>query len=301
MLEIYIKLLPVFGFFFLGTALRMLKLITHKHGALLLKTVFYVTLPVLILVRVAEAELTLDKLYLPVINIVINLGCMSVMLVVTRKMHIARATLGVMLVSSVLINDSLLYPFVSAVLDKEAFLDLVIFDIGNAIVAVTVAYAVAFYYGEEVLELKTIFINILKLPALWSLVIALILNVNAIAIPAAPLGILEPFGMLTNPFILVSLGIYFSPRIKNLRLLSITIIIRMFVGLLIGCAIVTVLDLSGSSYIIVLLCSAAPMGFNTLTYASLAKLDIEFASNVVSISILIALFTIPFMLYFLQA
>jgi malate permease and related proteins len=129
----------------------------------------------------------------------------------------------------------------------------------------------------------------------------LVLNVSSTLIPAAPLVILEPFGMLTNPFILLSLGIYFNPRIKNLRLLSITIIIRMFVGLLIGCVIVTVLDLSGSSYIIVLLCSAAPMGFNTLTYASLAKLDIEFASSVVSISILIALFTIPFMMYFLQA
>jgi malate permease and related proteins len=301
MLEIYIKLLPVFGFFFLGVALRYLKLATYEHGALLLKMVFFATLPVLILVRVAEAELTLDKLYLPFINMAINLGCMSVMLVVTRKMQIARATLGVMLVSSALINDSLLYPFVSAVLDKEAFLDLVIFDIGNAVMAVTVAYAVAFHYGEEGLEFKTIFINILKLPALWALVIALALNVSSTLIPAAPLVILEPFGMLTNPFILLSLGIYFNPRIKNLRLLSITIIIRMFVGLLIGCVIVTVLDLSGSSYIIVLLCSAAPMGFNTLTYASLAKLDIEFASSVVSISILIALFTIPFMMYFLQA
>jgi predicted permease len=300
MLEIYIKLLPVFGFFFLGTVLRRLKLATYEHGALLLKLVFFVTLPVLILVRVAEAELSLEKLYLPFINIAINLGCMSVMLMVTRKMQIARSTLGVMLVSSVIINDSLLYPFISAVLDKEAFLDLVIFDIGNAVMAVTIAYAVAFHYGEERIALKIIFINIFKLPALWALILALVLNVSSTTIPAAPLVVLEPFGMLTNPFILISLGLYFNPRIKNLRLLSITIIIRMFVGLLIGCVIVRVLDLSDSSYMVVLLCSAAPMGFNTLTYASLAKLDIEFASSVVSISILIALFTIPFMMYFLS-
>jgi len=80
-----------------------------------------------------------------------------------------------------------------------------------------------------------------------------------------------------------------------------TIGVRMLLGLLIGFSFVVLFDLQGITAAVVILCASAPIGFNCLTFSSLAKLDMNYASSVVSLSILIGLFSIPIMLYLLQA
>ncbi len=300
MLEIYIKLLPVFGYFSLGILLKTFNLAHHRHGDFLLKFMFFGTLPILVLIKLTQAQLSIDKLYLPFMNIGINLGCVSVMLLVTRFMQIERGTLGVMLVSSLILNNIFMFPFILTVFGDQAFADLVIFDIGNAITAVTLAYVVAFSFGPEHLKLRSILLNVLKLPAVWALIVAVTLNLHSIHLPGQTIELLEPVGLLTSPLILISLGIYFTPRIKRLNLVAITVFIRMSIGLIIGVTIAEVFDLHGSGYQVVVLCSAAPIGFNALTFSSLAKLDVGFAASVVSTSILLALIAIPMLMYFLQ-
>jgi len=49
----------------------------------------------------------------------------------------------------------------------------------------------------------------------------------------------------------------------------------------------------------VVVCSALPIGFNTLIFANLENMDREFAATEVSISILIALFLIPYLIWLL--
>ncbi len=301
MLEIYIKLLPVFAYFFLGVLLKTLKLARDDHGALLLKVMFFFTLPILVLVKLTETQLSLGKAYLPLMNIGINFICLGVMMLLTRRLEIARTTLGVMLLGSMIMNNFFMFPFIITVLGDEAFVDAMIFDIGNAVTTMTLAYAIAFRYGPENLKLSNIVLNVVKLPVLWALVVAISLNLGEIRLPVPVLKILEPVGLLTMPFILVALGIYFSLKIRNLRLLLMTIGVRMLLGLLIGFSFVVLFDLQGVTAAVVILCGSAPIGFNSLTFSSLAKLDMNFASSVVSLSILIGLFSIPILLYLLQA
>jgi malate permease and related proteins len=300
MLEIYIKLLPVFAFFVLGVGLKTFKVANHAHGAFLLKFMFFVTLPVLILLKLTQTHIGLDKLYLPFMNIGINLACMLVMLLLTRFMQIERGTLGVMLVSSMIMNNVFIFPFILAVFTDQAFTDAVIFDIGNAVMTMTLTYVVAFRYGPDRAKLHSICMNVLKLPAIWALVVAVILNLNSIHLPGIAIDLLQPVSLLTGPLILIALGIYFTPRIKHKRLVAITVTVRMLFGLLIGLAISTIFGLQGETFMVVVLCSAAPIGFNALTYASLAKLDVGFAAGAVSTSILIAMIEIPLLMYLLQ-
>ncbi len=299
MLEIYIKLLPVFAFFALGVILSQFKYASHEHGGFLLKLMFFVTLPILILVKLPPIEIGPDKIYLPLMNILINLGCMMVMIITTRFMQIERKTLGVMLVSSMIINNIFIFPFILTVLGDEAFADAIIFDIGNGLTTLTLTYVVAFSYGPNRARLRAILLNMIKLPVMWALLLALLLNFNSITLPESINYFLEPIGLLTSPLILIALGIYFTPRMKNLSLISLTIFIRMFFGLLIGISLATIFNLQGQTYAVVVLCSAAPIGFNALTYSSLAKLDMEFASSAVSMSILIGMITIPIMMSFM--
>ena len=225
---------------------------------------------------------------------------MTVMLLFTWKMSIDRGTRGAMLVSSMIMNNLFIFPFVLTMMGDQAFTELVIFDIGNAFMTITLTYAVAFRHGPANTTLRIILINALKLPAVWALVVAILFNVNSIYFPALAIKVLNPIGMLTSPLILIALGIYFTPKIKQIPLVGITIAVRMIFGILLGILFSNVFDLQGSTLIIVILCSAAPIGFNAVTYASLAKLDMELAATAVSFSILIGMITIPLLFYFLR-
>lgn len=300
MLEIYINLLPVFAWFFLGASLRFCGWVNESHGARLLKFMFYITLPVLILVKISEASLGWESIYLPFINIIINLLCLALMALLVRSLSIPRSILGVMLVSSMITNNFFTFPFIHAVLGDNALADAIIFDLGNAVTGLTVAYIIAFSHGPEELKLKNMLLNLCKLPALWALIFALFLNLNELKIPGDALFVLEPFGLLTNPFILISLGIYFNLTIKHPGLTFLTVAVRMLAGFFVALACVYMFQLEGVTAVVVILCGAAPIGFNGLTYSSLAKLDMAFASSTVSTSIFFGLFTIPFLLYILQ-
>jgi predicted permease len=300
MLEIYIKLLPVFAFFALGVVLKSLKLASNKHGQFLLKFMFFATFPVLILIKLSQVQIGADQIYLPFINIGINLICMVIMLLVTRNMEIERKTKGVMLISSMILNNLFIFPFILAVYDDQAFSDAVIFDIGNGIMTLTLTYAVALSYGPNKTTTASIVLNILKLPVMWALALAIFLNINAIELAPAFITIFDPFGLLSSPLILISLGIFFTVKMKNIKLIAITVFIRMFAGLLVGLTIATIMSLQGPIFAVVVLCAAAPIGFNALTYTALAKLDMEFAASAVSISILMGIVTIPIMMYLLQ-
>ena len=60
-------------------------------------------------------------------------------------------------------------------------------------------------------------------------------------------------------------------------------------------------NLQGLSAMVVVLCCAAPVGFNALTFPALAKLDMNFASAITSMTIAIGLFTTPVLMYLLQS
>src|SRR5690606_27660057 len=108
-----------------------------------------------------------------------------------------------------------------------------------------------------------------------------------------------PLGQMTAPLILIALGIMFSPRVENLRLALLPVAIRMGLGLLAGVAIAALLGFEGTTFVVVALCSAAPIGFNALTFSSLAKLDTALSSSAVSMSILMGLFYIPLLMVLL--
>ncbi len=73
----------------------------------------------------------------------------------------------------------------------------------------------------------------------------------------------------------------------------------MGVGLALGIALALIFNLHGVTRSVVVVCSALPIGFNTLIFANLENMDREFAATEVSISILIALFLIPYLIWLL--
>jgi predicted permease len=297
MLHIYSQLVPLFFMFVLGIVLRRLKFAQAQHGEFLLKFMFFLTLPALVFLKLTQANLNFHKLSLPLANIGVDLGCMLITLAIFRFTHIRRQTQGAMLISTMITNNAFMFPFMLAVFGGDGFAYAVLFDFGNAILTSTLTYALAFKYGPDRHTSRTLITKTLSSPLVWALTIAVTMNFLGLPVPHTLQLMLEPLGQMTNPLILISLGILFTPGLSQLRIISLTLAIRVGAGLLLGIAIASLLGLQGLAFVVVTLCAAGPVGFNALTYSSLAKLDTELASNAVSVSILLGVVYIPLLMY----
>lgn len=298
MIEIFSQLTPIFFFFVVGILLKQFSLADKVHGDFLLRLAFFVTLPLLILTTLPNATLSMEKAILPLSNIVVNLGCMCLTLILTRFMSLDKKMIGSMLMCTMVTNNAFMFPFILAIYGESGFADAILYDFGNAIMVATFTYAVAFKYGGQAHDSFTMFFRILKSPLFWSLGIAITLSLTNTSLPQPLIDSASPLAQMTSPVILIALGIFFSLNIKDIKLVGFVLAIRMALGLVIGSTFARLAGLEGDTLIIVSLCSAAPIGFMALTFTSMAKLDMELSTSAVSLSIVLGLFYIPILIFF---
>lgn len=89
MLDTLTNLSPIFLFFILGVVLKKVEFAEPGQADFLLKFVFFITLPALVLLRLSQTDITLDKIYLPLINMAINLACMGICLILFRPARLS--------------------------------------------------------------------------------------------------------------------------------------------------------------------------------------------------------------------
>jgi len=299
MQQSYLQLLPVFVMFLLGVLLRGVGFVEAKDGAFLLKFMFFITLPAMIFLKLIDIELDIKTIFFPLVGILTSLGCMVLAFLSLRFVRMGRQEQGTVIISSMIINVGYMYPFILAFYGDEGFAYTVLFDFGNALMASTVIYALAFRYGEEQHTHMALLAKPLKLPLIWSIILAVILNLLSVPVPDVIKHVLQPIGVMTIPLILIALGILTSARLHHFRQVLLVLFIRMGLGLVIGVLLAKMFQLQGLAFIIVSLCASAPVGFNAATYSVLAKLDVDLASSIVSASILAGLVYIPLLMHLL--
>lgn len=130
-------------------------------------------------------------------------------------------------------------------------------------------------------------------PPLWALVTAFTLKFAGVEVPQTIDATLTTIAGIVGPVILIALGLKFTPVIKKPGLLVSSLALRFILGGLIGIGFVKLFGLQGLNANIAILASIAPVGFNSITFAELEKLDVDFAASLVSISILAALIIAP--------
>ncbi|MDX1561650.1 MAG: hypothetical protein R3305_01915, partial [Gammaproteobacteria bacterium] len=90
MQQVFLQLTPIFFFFAIGVALRRFGLADRSHGDFVLRLVFFVTLPLLILITISNAALTAEKALLPLANIVVNFLCLGALLIAMKGRNLPR-------------------------------------------------------------------------------------------------------------------------------------------------------------------------------------------------------------------
>ena len=93
-----------------------------------------------------------------------------------------------------------------------------------------------------------------------------------------------------------SLGLYFSPVSERFSQIFPVLVIRMGVGMLVGYILTQIFSFDGMLRSLIIIFSGAPVGYNTLVFASLEKLDEDFAASLVSYSIILGFVYIPILL-----
>ena len=101
--------------------------------------------------------------------------------------------------------------------------------------------------------------------------------------------VLGTVGRIILLLVVVALGVLFDARLIRDKAVLTTLALRMMLGLALGFACVWLFDLQGLTRSVVLLGSAAPIGFSAVVIASRESLDRELAASAASISVLLAL------------
>lgn len=297
---IFLKVLPVILIFILGFLLKKVKLLKKANADLFLKLVFYVAVPALVIVAITNIDLSLDLIYLPITSALIILITFIVSFFIGKLLHLENKSLGVFLIGSMIINIGFTLPFVIAAYGSEGLARITLFDFANGFLVFTFIYYFAVKYGGSKKDSKAMIKKFVLSPPIWALIIALVINLTGLQLPEVANSFFEILGGMLIPLVMLSLGIYFSPKIVKFVPLSLSIIIRMFFGLFLGFVFVKLFALEGLTRVIVLVGSASPVGYNTLTFSSLEDLDKEFAASLVSYSILIGLIFTPLLIFLLS-
>jgi malate permease and related proteins len=300
MFEYVLNISPIILLALIGYVLKKIDFFNTSHADLFLKIVFYIAIPGLIFTSFDQLIFDLRLLSLPffaafilLLNFVISYG-FSLKLKLLRKTH-ATFVLG-----ASILNTGFLFPFILTVLGEEGISRLIMFDVGNVLLVITLLYYFACKMGTNDYSAKNILKKFSTSSPLIALVIALILNLTNIHLPDYLLELSRKTGNMVIPLVMFAMGIYFNPKLIHLKLSVITIFLRMVIGFIAGLTIVYIFNLQGLERTITIVGTSAPVGFNTLTFSSLENLDKELAASLLSFSIMIGVFSVPLLIYYVS-
>lgn len=284
---------PIVLFFVLGVGLGRAGFASKRDGEFLLRFIFFVALPALVLVSVSGADLPAEKALLPISAALVAAAGLAIAWVYGSRRGLPPHRLGAVALSAMTLNNAFCIPFILAGYGEDGLTDLVLFDIGNAFIVALVAFPLAFRFGGHDAHFRAGVRRALTSPLTWALPAALIVNVTGNRLPRLLHGFFAPLGSLIGPLILIALGILFKPSRRDLGLVTTTVVFRMVVGLAAGAVLTAMFGFTGDTRLVVLIGAASPIGFTALTFASLASLDTDLSARAVSASLLIGIIAVP--------
>lgn len=292
------SLLPILFFFLVGILLRRTGLAGGTEAAFLFRLILYVTLPALVFLAVSSAALTRELALLPLTGLAINLVCMAAAILYARVASLPPRTAGVLVLGAAVTNGVFHFAFVYTALGQEALVQAILVDLGNAVFVSTFAYSAAGWFGRpHGASVGSSVLKTLRSPLFIALAAAVAFALAGTKPPVIVERLLSPLGATTIPLTIVALGISFSNVTLRDPLPVRTVLLRMPLGFAAGLFFVWLFGFTGTTATVVLVAAAAPIGFTTVTLASVANLDTERVVAALSISVAIGLLSTTLILW----
>jgi predicted permease len=292
------SLLPILVYFLIGIALRQAGIASGSEAAFLFRFILYATLPALVFQTISGATLTRDLALLPVTGLAINLVCLSAAILYARATSLSTQATGVLVLGAAITNGVFVFSFVLMGLGPDALAEAILVDLGNAVFVSTFAYAAASHFGSSrKTSIAASLFRTVRSPLFIALAIALVCALGELEPPDLAMRVLSPLAAATIPLTIVALGVSFSNVTLRDPLPLRAVLLRMPLGLAAGLFFVWLFGFTGTTATVVLIAAASPIGFTSVTLASVAKLDIEKAVAALSISVAVGLASTTLLLW----
>lgn len=308
--------LPILLLIGVGVLVRQSGLVDRQGGLVLTRVVYYVTIPAAIVVSIARAELTLTKIWLPVIGLAVPCLLAGIMYLTTRRL-VDRPELRGVLLAGMVVLGVFAYPFFDLFYGSEGLANIALYDVGNAVYAAPIALSLAQHYGrqarhkgqggtaataaEPTAENGRVWRRLVTSPLLWAAVVGIassLLHVEMVGVVGSAL---QRLADANTPMAMVSVGIFLRPRASHMGLVAQFVGLRMLAGGVLGWLIGALVGLSGLDMITAIVGSSLPAGTTALIYAGNEGLDTEFAASMISFTILIGAVVINVLPHLLTA
>jgi predicted permease len=288
-------MLPVFAGVAAGHLLIRAGVATRDHGRFLFVFSFYVCLPALLFQAFAKAELTWQLASLPLAALLAVAGGYVVGSLVSRSLGLPPPQLAVFLMACMIVNTGFTLPFIQASLGEAGVVRLMAFDVVNGALVVTWVYTIAVRSNPAHADRQrsAVWRKLLTSPPLYAVCAGLVSNVTDLR-PTEPVEqVIQFFGAPTAFLLTIGIGMLLVLERSDVRVSAWAFATRLGTSLVIGLALIAAFDLTGVERAVLLAVSVAPVGFNTVTFASLENLDLRLATGAASLSLVASLVLVP--------
>lgn len=295
MLEIILeKLLPIFLFFTIGYILKVMNILKKEEASVLLKLVFYLLSPAVIILSVSGMKLERELLLYPISALCIHAIMIPTGLFLSKLIKLNDDERKVFRGATLIMNMTFILPFFIVFFGEKNLYLLSLFDAGNLIIVTTVVYSIFVSSKEDTAMDKVK--KLLKSPLIIALIIGFVLNITGLKLPRGIEITMQEIAEMTGTLIMIALGAYFTPKFKKLKLSLIIVAIKV-IGILIATFIIgKFLPIDEMGRKIMLLGAFSPVGNNILTFVFVTDGDMELAINVVSLSIILSFINVSLLL-----
>ena len=295
MLEIILeKLLPIFLFFTIGYILKMMDILKKEEASVLLKLVFYLLSPAVIILSVSGMKLERELLLYPISALCIHVIMIPTGLFLSKLIKLNNDERKVFRGATLIMNMTFILPFFIVFFGEKNLYLLSLFDAGNLVIVTTVVYSIFVSSKEDTAMDKVK--KLLKSPLIIALIIGFVLNITELKLPRGIEITMQEIAEMTGTLIMIALGAYFTPKFKKLKLSLIIVAIKV-IGILIATSIIgKFLPIDEMGRKIMLLGAFSPVGNNILTFVFVTDGDMELAINVVSLSIILSFINVSLLL-----
>nr|WP_317279480.1 AEC family transporter [uncultured Fusobacterium sp.] len=295
MLEIILeKLLPIFLFFTIGYILKMMDILKKEEASVLLKLVFYLLSPAVIILSVSGMKLERELLLYPISALCIHAIMIPTGLFLSKLIKLNDDERKVFRGATLIMNMTFILPFFIVFFGEKNLYLLSLFDAGNLVIVTTVVYSIFVSSKEDTAMDKVK--KLLKSPLIIALIIGFVLNITGLKLPKGIEITMQEIAEMTGTLIMIALGAYFTPKFKKLKLSLIIVAIKVIGILIVTFIIGKFLPIDEMGRKIMLLGAFSPVGNNILTFVFVTDGDMELAINVVSLSIILSFINVSLLL-----
>jgi hypothetical protein len=199
-----------------------------------------------------------------------------------------------MYMGSMFMNSGIIaFPLILAAFGSRGLTEAIVYDATNAILI--------FSLGIYILVGKDSLKQIARLPAIYSIAAALLINLIGFELPKPLLNALSSVGESSLPIMLLVLGYQLNYlRIHKVEHAILSSILRLGLGFGLSLLFVKVFNITGLMKSVIVLSSSMPTALNSLLLSEEFQKDADLAASAVAITTLASLITIPLVIRYIM-